>query len=160
VGDRGAALRLNRAVCPALTVEGQAQLNGDALWSRDPDSCCAIRKVEPQRQFLSGYDAWITGIRRDQTSARASQAAISWDEQFQLAKITPLVEWDETMVWTYIRAHGVPYNALHERNYPSLGCVHCTRTVAPGEDARAGRWPGFTKTECGLHINTMETQKK
>jgi phosphoadenosine phosphosulfate reductase len=139
------------AVRTELSLDEQAARYGPELWAREPDRCCALRKVEPQRAFLSAYDAWITGIRRDQSPTRASAEPVAWEERFELMKISPLVEWDERMVWTYIRAHGVPYNALHERSYPSIGCIPCTRAVAHGDDARAGRWAGFSKVECGLH---------
>lgn len=139
-------------VKPTISLLEQAFLNGDKLWERNPDACCAIRKVEPQREFLSKYDAWISGIRRDQSSTRRDTAVVKFDEQFGIAKISPLAHWDERMIWTYIRAHDVPYNELHDRNYPSVGCVPCTRAIEPGEDMRAGRWSGREKTECGLHV--------
>jgi len=97
-------------------------------------------------------DAWITSIRHDQTAARAGARKIEWDEKFGLVKINPIVDWTSKQVWRYIQQHEVPYNALHDQNYPSIGCTHCTSPVRPGEDPRAGRWPGFAKTECGLHI--------
>jgi phosphoadenosine phosphosulfate reductase len=137
----------------ALTVEAQASEYGDALWSRDPDACCNLRKVLPQRDYLKGYDAWISGLRRDQSATRKQTPVVQWDAQFGLVKINPFVSWDERMIWTYIRAHDLPYNELHEAGYPSVGCIPCTRAVKPGEDARAGRWSGFTKTECGLHVS-------
>lgn len=139
------------AVRPGLTVERQAEEYGEALWSREPDRCCELRKVIPQREALSGYNAWITGLRRDQSSTRAATPAVQWDSKFELAKISPLVNWTERQVWRYLSANTVPYNALHARGYPSIGCTYCTRPVAEGEDSRAGRWSGFAKTECGLH---------
>jgi phosphoadenosine phosphosulfate reductase len=139
------------AVRPELSLEAQEQRHGQALWANDPDRCCAIRKVEPQAAFLRGRAAWICGIRRDQTAARASVPVVHWDDRFGLVKVNPLARWDERMVWTYIRAHDLPYNALHERSYPSIGCTPCTRAAAPGESARAGRWPSAAKLECGLH---------
>lgn len=131
--------------------EQQERLFGPALWSRDPDACCALRKVEPLRRKLSQLGAWITSIRRDQTSARASARKLEWDAKFHLVKINPLADWTTEMIWHYIRKHDVPYNPLHDRNYPSIGCTHCTRSIFSGEHARAGRWSGFSKTECGLH---------
>jgi phosphoadenosine phosphosulfate reductase len=107
--------------------------------------------VEPLRKKLSGLRAWMTSIRRDQTASRANARRVEWDEKFGLVKINPLVDWSSEMVWNYIHRHKVPYNPLHDRNYPSIGCTHCTRAVLPGEDPRAGRWSGFQKTECGLH---------
>jgi phosphoadenosine phosphosulfate reductase len=136
---------------PELTPEEQEEQHGAALWSRDPDLCCSIRKVEPLRKKLSGLRAWITSIRRDQTTSRANARRVEWDDKFGLIKINPLVDWTSEMVWNHIRRHKVPYNPLHDRNYPSIGCTHCTRAVLPGEDPRAGRWAGFQKTECGLH---------
>jgi len=140
-----------RAVRPNLTVEQQAERYGDALWSRDPDQCCEMRKVAPQREALSGFDAWITGLRRDQSATRTATPIAQWDAKFGLAKISPLVNWSEHDVWAYLVANDVPYNSLHDRSYPSIGCMPCTRPVAVGEDPRAGRWVGFEKTECGLH---------
>ena len=134
-----------------LTPEQQAAQYGEALWTRQPDQCCELRKVEPLTRVLKEFDAWITGIRRDQSATRANAKLIEWDQKFQLAKVNPLAQWTWEDVWTYIRVHGVPYNALHDRNYPSIGCTYCTSPVMPGEDSRAGRWKTFTKTECGLH---------
>ncbi len=139
------------AVRPSNSVEQQAQSHGAALWERDADACCTLRKVEPQRAFLSRYDAWITGIRRDQSRTRAGVDPIAWDDRFGLVKISPLVNWDEHMVWAYVRAHDLPYNNLHDDGYASIGCVPCTRAIRQGEDLRAGRWPGTGKIECGLH---------
>lgn len=139
------------AVKPAQTVEEQAEDRGPALWGRDPDLCCNLRKVEPQRAFLQGYDAWISGVRRDQSKVRNAVEVVGWDDKFGLVKINPLATWTEEMVWTYVRAHDIPYNPLHDRGYPSIGCMTCTVAVKAGEDPRAGRWRGFAKTECGLH---------
>jgi phosphoadenosine phosphosulfate reductase len=139
-------------VYSVLSPEEQERSHGAALWSRDPDRCCNLRKVEPLRRKLAELDAWITSIRRDQTSARASARKIEWDEKFGRVKINPLADWTSKQVWRYIHDHDVPYNTLHDQDYPSIGCTHCTRAVRPGDDARAGRWPGFAKTECGLHI--------
>jgi phosphoadenosine phosphosulfate reductase len=133
------------AVKTELTLERQAELHGEALWARDPDRCCALRKVAPQRAFLAGFGAWITGLRREQAATRGELPFIGWDEHSGgIVKINPLADWSDG---------DVPYNALHDRGFPSIGCVPCTRAVAPGEDPRAGRWDGFAKTECGLHQN-------
>ncbi|ULA65672.1 MAG: Phosphoadenosine phosphosulfate reductase [Nitrospira sp.] len=134
-----------------LTPEQQAAQHGPALWSTEPDRCCQLRKVEPLTRVLKGYDAWITGIRRDQSPTRANAGLIEWDSKFQLVKVNPLARWTWSDVWTYIKVYEVPYNPLHDQNYPSIGCTYCTAPVAPGEDPRAGRWKTFTKTECGLH---------
>jgi phosphoadenosine phosphosulfate reductase len=137
---------------PRLTLAEQAAAKGDALWARQPDQCCAIRKVEPLGRALSELDAWITGIRRDQTPQRANARLVEWDAAHSLVKLNPLAPWTSEQVWAYIRANDVPYNPLHEQGYPSIGCTHCTRPVGEGEDPRAGRWAGFAKTECGLHV--------
>jgi len=139
-------------VFSVLSPEEQARSHGPGLWSRDPDRCCNMRKVEPLRRKLKDLSAWITSIRRDQTSTRSAAQRIEWDAKFGLVKINPIVDWTSKQVWRYIHDHDVPYNALHDQDYPSIGCMHCTRAVRPGEDARAGRWPGFSKTECGLHM--------
>ncbi len=134
-----------------LTPERQAREHGEALWMRDPDRCCALRKVEPLSRVLRGYDAWITGIRRDQAPSRAQAGLVEWDHKFGLVKVNPLAKWTAADVWAYIQVHEVPYNPLHDRNYPSIGCTHCTSPVEPGEDSRSGRWQNRPKTECGLH---------
>jgi phosphoadenosine phosphosulfate reductase len=135
-----------------LTPEAQAEIYGPALWSVNPDNCCALRKVGPLKEKLAGLGAWITAIRRDQTSARASARKVEWDQKFQLVKINPIADWTTKDVWNYLHEHNVPYNPLHDANFTSIGCTHCTRAIRPGEDARAGRWAGFQKTECGLHL--------
>ena len=135
-----------------LSPEEQERVHGAALWTRDPDQCCNLRKVEPLRRKLCELDAWITSIRRDQTSFREGARKIEWDTKFGLVKVNPIADWSSKQVWHYLHEHGVPYNSLHDQNYPSIGCTHCTRAVRPGEDPRAGRWPGTSKTECGLHI--------
>jgi len=134
-----------------LTPEHQAEQHGEALWSKEPDRCCQLRKVEPLTRVLKGFDAWITGIRRDQAPSRANAGLIEWDQKFDLVKVNPLARWSWADVWTYIRVYEVPYNPLHDQSYPSIGCTHCTAPVAPGEDPRAGRWKNFAKMECGLH---------
>jgi phosphoadenosine phosphosulfate reductase len=139
-------------VYSALSPEEQQRVHGEALWTSNPDLCCNLRKVEPLRRKLDELSAWITSIRRDQTSVRSGAKRIEWDAKFGLVKVNPIVDWTSKQVWRYIHDHDVPYNALHDQDYPSIGCTHCTRAVRPGEDPRAGRWPGFNKTECGLHI--------
>lgn len=134
-----------------LTPERQAEQHGEALWSKEPDRCCQLRKVEPLTRVLNGFDAWITGIRRDQAPTRANAGLFEWDRKFELVKVNPLARWSWADVWSYIRVYDVPYNPLHDQNYPSIGCIYCTAPVAPGEDPRAGRWKSFAKTECGLH---------
>ena len=150
-----------RAVRPAQNVAEQAARYGRALWERLPDRCCELRKVEPLRRELSRLDAWITSIRRDQTSQRAAARTVERDGRFGLVKINPLVRWSSEAVWERIRERGIPVNALHSRGYPSIGCEPCTTAVAEGENARAGRWRAFEKTECGLHarFSLLDTAK-
>ena len=138
-------------VKPKLTPEEQAAQHGDQLWKSDPNACCNIRKVEPLTRILGNYEAWITGIRRDQAPTRANAKKVEYDTKFGLVKFNPLAAWTSEDVWNYIRENDVIYNPLHDQNYPSIGCEYCTRPVAAGEDPRAGRWSGFEKTECGLH---------
>jgi phosphoadenosine phosphosulfate reductase len=125
----------------------------DRLWETDPDRCCGIRKVEPLERALAGYDAWITGIRREQSPTRANAQKVEWSERYGVWKIQPLVDWDSKRVDAYITVNEIPYNPLHDQGYPSIGCIHCTRPVTAGEDERAGRWAGSTKLECGIHVN-------
>ena len=134
-----------------LTPDAQAAEFGPNLWAGDPDQCCALRKVQPLQRKLATLDAWVTAIRRGQTSVRAGVRKIEWDAKFNLVKINPVADWTREMVWNYVVRNDVPYNPLHDQNYPSIGCTHCTRAVKPGEDPRAGRWSGTQKTECGLH---------
>ncbi len=126
----------------------QAAAHGDALWERNPGLCCAIRKVEPLGRALAGLDAWITGLRRDQSPTRADAPKVGWDEQHELWKANPLADWDDARTRAYIAARGLPFNELHDRGYASIGCTHCT---TPGA-GREGRWIGLDKTECGLHV--------
>lgn len=136
---------------PALSMHEQDRQEGQALYNRDPDRCCTLRKVLPLHDALQPYHAWITGLRRDQSSHRSSTALFQWSERYQRLKLAPLAFWDEKQVWRYIYRHDVPHNSLLAQGYRSLGCVHCTRL--PTSDApRAGRWQGFAKTECGIHL--------
>ncbi len=125
----------------------QAATNGDKLWETNPNLCCAIRKVEPLTRKLATVDAWIVGIRRDQSPTRAHAQKIAWDESFEIWKAAPLADWCDECVWDYIREHDLPTNALHAQGYSSIGCTYCTK---PGS-GREGRWAGNEKTECGLH---------
>ena len=115
--------------------------------------CCRIRKVEPFKRAIAGYDGWITGLRREQSAARAAAEAVEWDVEHGLYKVSPLLEWTEAEVWQYIRARRLPYNPLHDRQFPSIGCAPCTRAIQPGESRRAGRWwwEQPETRECGLH---------
>ena len=116
--------------------------------------CCNIRKIEPLKRALSGLDAWICGLRREQSVTRTNMKLIEFDEGNNLLKINPLIDWTEEMVWEYIKKHSVPYNTLHKKNYKSIGCQPCTRAVAEGADIRSGRWwwENPETKECGLHI--------
>jgi phosphoadenosine phosphosulfate reductase len=125
----------------------------DRLWETDPDRCCGLRKVEPLERALRGYDAWITGIRREQAPSRATARKVEWSERYGVWKVQPLVDWDAKRVQAYIHVNEIPYNPLHDRGYPSIGCVPCTRAIVAGEDERAGRWSGSEKLECGIHVN-------
>jgi phosphoadenosine phosphosulfate reductase len=136
---------------PELSVLDYEKLHGGPLYSRDSDRCCFDRKIAVLHRVSVNYDAWATGVRRDQSLTRAETPIIKWDKKFGLAKISPLAAWTKKDVWKRIFDEGVPYNPLHDQNYPSIGCQPCTRPVQSGEDERAGRWSGSTKTECGLH---------
>ena len=124
-------------------------------------SCCAARKVEPLRRALAGKKAWVTGLRAAQSPTRESLKPVSFDSTFNLVKLNPLADWSEDEVWTYLQLHRVPYNALHDRNFPSIGCAPCTRAVKPGEDVRAGRWwwESPATKECGLHVVNGRLQR-
>jgi phosphoadenosine phosphosulfate reductase len=135
-----------------FTPDAQAAQFGAALWASQPDKCCQLRKVEPLKKKLGELKAWVTGVRRDQAPTRANTRKLEWDAKFGLVKLNPIADWSSSQVWNYVRANDVPYNPLHDRDYPSIGCTYCTRPVRPGEDPRAGRWSGFNKTECGLHV--------
>jgi phosphoadenosine phosphosulfate reductase len=125
----------------------QAAEHGDRLWERDPDACCNLRKVQPLALALADVEAWISGVRREQSPSRAQTRKLAWDAKHGLWKANPLADWTEADVWRYIVDHDLPYNELHDRGYASIGCTHCT---APG-DGREGRWAGSGKVECGLH---------
>jgi phosphoadenosine phosphosulfate reductase len=137
---------------PALTIAEQDAQEGPQLYRRDPDRCCGIRKVAPLAEALRPYGAWISGIRRDQSATRATIELVQWSARHSLLKINPLAHWTERDVWRYIQAHEVPYNPLLDQGYPSLGCAPCTRPAGGDGDLRAGRWAGFAKTECGIHV--------
>lgn len=140
-----------RAVRPVHDVGQQAALHGPALWEHQPDLCCTLRKVEPQRAALAGFDAWISAIRREQTPARARAPIVEREPRYGVVKINPLARWSAADVWRLVGEHDVPYNPLHDEGYPSIGCHPCTSPVADGEEPRAGRWRGREKQECGLH---------
>jgi phosphoadenosine phosphosulfate reductase len=150
--ERQLKLNLIR-VRAAQTVAQQAETQGPALWDRDPDQCCHLRKTVPLGDALEGFDAWITGLRRDQAKGRAGTPVVGWDKKYQKVKLSPFATWTEDMIWTYLTAYELPYNPLHDQNYPSIGCYPCTLAVDPAvEDKRAGRWANRGKTECGIHV--------
>lgn len=134
-----------------VTIATATTTAAQPTWQTDPDACCHERKVQPLRSLLAGLDAWVTAIRSDQTPERASARCVEWDAKFGLVKVNPLVRWTSRDVHNYIRSNLVPTNPLHERGYTSIGCAPCTTPVGAKEDARAGRWRGRQKTECGIH---------
>ena len=136
---------------PELTLEEQAKEYGSALWKRQPDQCCFIRKIKPLEEALSGAPAWISGLRREQSLSRSKTDFVNKDERFKSVKVCPLIHWSWDDVWDYIKENNLPYNELHDNGYPSIGCIPCTTQVIDSQDSRAGRWSGFNKTECGLH---------
>ena len=139
-------------ITPVQSVAEQDAEFGPDLWRRDPDLCCAMRKVAPLRDSLAGYDAWATGLRRAETHNRVIAPVIGWDARKRKVKVSPLARWSDQQVERYVAENGVLVNPLQYDGYPSIGCVPCTRRVAPGEDARSGRWAGTGKTECGIHV--------
>ena len=141
-----------RTVLPLLSINEQTEKFGADLWARNPDSCCAIRKVEPLERGLQPYAAWVTGMRRVDAPTRTDIEVISWDSRRNKVKLNPLASWSDEDLNTFIVEHGVIQHPLREVGYASIGCAPCTRPVASGEDARAGRWSGTDKTECGLHL--------
>ncbi|BDZ62777.1 phosphoadenosine phosphosulfate reductase [Demequina sediminis] len=140
-------------VLPEQTVEEQDATHGKDLFARDPNLCCALRKVEPLRRALEGYAAWVTGARRVDAITRSEMPVVSWDAKHGLVKINPLALWDDAAVEAYQEANDLPRHPLVAQGYPSIGCLPCTRKVAPGEDPRSGRWAGQGKTECGIHTS-------
>ncbi|MGN6334336.1 MAG: phosphoadenylyl-sulfate reductase [Motilibacteraceae bacterium] len=140
-----------RTVLPLLTIAEQDAQYGERLHERDPNQCCALRKVEPLERGLSPYAAWVTGMRRVDAPTRRDIDVVGWDAKRSKVKLNPIASWTDDDVAAYAAEHGVLMNPLRQLGYPSIGCAPCTRPVAPGEDPRAGRWVGTDKTECGLH---------
>ena len=138
-------------VTPELTVAEQDAKYGARLYERDPALCCQMRKVEPLARTLPAYEAWVTGVRREEAPTRSNTPLVTWDEKNGLVKINPLAAWTFDELQAYAVEHQVEVNSLLSDGFLSIGCEPCTRRVEPGEDPRAGRWAGFTKTECGLH---------
>lgn len=143
-------------VQPELTVAEYEARHGGPLYTSQPDRCCRERKIEPLRRTLAGYEAWVSAIRRSQTTHRAAAGVVQRDTKFGLMKVNPLLNWTTRDVWAFIHKHDIPYNPLHDQGYPSIGCWPCTRAVAEGEGERDGRWAGTLKKECGLHIQEQE----
>ncbi|MGI8536778.1 MAG: phosphoadenylyl-sulfate reductase, partial [Mycobacteriales bacterium] len=141
-----------RTMLPLLTVAQQDVSHGERLYERDPNACCALRKVEPLARGLAPYTAWASGIRRDEATSRRDIGVVEWDATRSMVKVNPIAAWTQADVDSYIEAHGVLVNPLTYDGYPSIGCAPCTRRVVPGEDPRTGRWAGSAKTECGLHV--------
>ena len=136
---------------PATTVEEYERIHGGPLYRTDPNRCCGDRKLAVIRRVLKSFDAWMSGIRRDQSADRKVAPIVGWDGKFGVVKVSPLANWTKARVWDLILKEDVPYNPLHDRGYVSIGCAPCTRAILDGEDERAGRWSGTAKTECGLH---------
>lgn len=141
-----------RSIRPQQTVGQQDGEHGPRLFQRDPDLCCFMRKVEPLERGLEPYDAWAAGLRRDESPSRADTPVVGFDAGRRKVKVAPLARWTQAEVDAYIARHDVPVNELVKQGYPSVGCWPCTRRPQPGEDARAGRWAMFEKTECGIHL--------
>ncbi len=141
---------------PEQTVEEQAATWGQALWEQNPNQCCNLRKVVPLDKALAGYDAWVAGLRRDQMERRAQTPVVGWDKKRQMVKLCPFAAWTEERVWAYIEDYALPYNPLHDQNYPSIGCWPCTQPVGLDTvDKRAGRWANRDKSECGIHVGNL-----
>lgn len=143
-------------VQPDLTVAEYEAKHHGPLYVLESDQCCHDRKQVPLRRAIVGYDAWISAIRRDQSEHRGKAGVVQWDAKFRLTKVNPLLEWTKRDVWNFIGKNDIPYNPLHDRGYPSIGCWPCTRAITEGEDERAGRWSGSAKKECGLHVQDQE----
>ncbi len=138
---------------PDTTVEHYEAINGGPVYKSDPNRCCFDRKLRVLQDAAKGMYAWASAIRRDQSEDRKRAAIVGWDQKFQLVKISPLANWTKNDVWKLITTHKIPYNPLHDKGFPSVGCWPCTRAIGLGEDERAGRWSGFEKKECGLHTS-------
>lgn len=136
---------------PDLTLEEQTEKHGESLWKSNPNQCCFIRKIKPLEDVLSGASAWISGLRREQSPSRQNTDFVNKDERFKSIKVCPLIHWTWDDVWDYIQKYDLPYNELHDFQYPSIGCIPCTSQVSSSGDSRDGRWAGSSKTECGLH---------
>jgi len=141
-----------QTMLPLMTVAEQDAEHGPELWRRDPDACCAMRKVEPLGRALDDYDAYASGVHRDESPSRAQTKVVEWDAKRGKVKVNPVVAWTQDDLDSYVAEHAILVNPLASDGYPSIGCAPCTHRVAPGEDPRSGRWRGSQKTECGLHL--------
>ncbi len=139
------------SITPSRTVAEQDAELGPRLYGRNPDLCCYLRKVVPLERALDPYDAWITGVRREETDARSDTQVVEWDGKRGMVKVNPIAGWTQEQVDAYIQEHGVLVNPLVDEGYPSIGCATCTMPVKPGADPRSGRWAGTGKNECGIH---------
>lgn len=139
-------------VLPVLSVPEQDAAYGKDLYKRDPTACCRMRKVEPLAEQLIGYEAWVTGVRREESPTRTGTPLVGWDHTHSLVKVNPLAAWTFDDLVSYAHEHGVIVNPLLEDGYPSIGCATCTMRVEAGSDLRSGRWTGFSKVECGIHL--------
>jgi len=137
---------------PETTVAEYERIHGGALYRTDSNRCCGDRKIAVIGRVLTRFDAWMSGIRRDQSVDRAAAAIVGWDTKFGVVKISPLANWTKAKVWDLIIRENIPYNPLHDQGYVSIGCFPCTRAITTDDDERAGRWSGTAKTECGLHV--------
>lgn len=137
---------------PQRSVAEQDRDLGPRLHGRNPNICCHLRKVEPLRRALEPYDAWLTGLRRDEAATRRSTRVVQWDRRRKMVKVNPIARWTQQEVDTYIEEHGVLVNPLQYDGFPSIGCAPCTQRVPEGQDPRSGRWAGMNKTECGIHL--------
>lgn len=146
-------------VSPILTLDGQRDLHKANLWESDPDRCCHIRKVLPLRKYLANKHAWITGLRRSQSQWRENTQPVQWDSGNRVYKLSPLLNWSRDQVWDYIDQHDLPYNPMHDDGFPSIGCIPCTAPADDQSDERSGRWKHKEKTECGIHLPTLDSKE-
>ncbi|MBM7704659.1 phosphoadenylyl-sulfate reductase [Metabacillus iocasae] len=136
---------------PELTLKEQEEVHGSELWKTNPNLCCQIRKITPLKKALGDYEAWISGLRREQSSTRSHMNFLNKDDKFQKIKVCPIIHWTWKEIWRYVYKNNLPYNKLHDQGYPSIGCMPCTAPTHDLNDLRAGRWAGTKKVECGLH---------
>jgi len=144
-----------KAARPRHSLSEQAFAEGPALWEHQPDRCCKLRKVAPLGEALAGYGAWISGVRRANSATRSTAQLVEWSNKYQIVKLNPLVHWSDRQLWAYVYANDVPYNPLLDRGYQSIGCYTCT-SLPQSDDPRSGRWANFSKTECGLHVESAQ----